>query len=89
FGEFMSADQAWEIQHSFPNGCSFLGIIGALDKTPLTIGTSNREMHPLLLAPANIHAGVWMKATSHSFTLAMYLPILKFHNVSPAVQAVL
>ena len=30
-----------------------------------------------------------MKSTSNSFALAAYLPIPKFHNVSPAVQAVL
>jgi hypothetical protein len=64
-------------------------VIGASDKTPLTIGTGNKEMHPLLLSVANIHAGVRMKATSHSFALAAYLPIPKFRNVPPAVQSVL
>lgn len=53
------------------------------------IGTGNKEMHPLLLSLANIHAGVCMKSTSNSFALAAYLPIPKFHAVSPAVQAVL
>ncbi|KAI6014080.1 hypothetical protein PISMIDRAFT_110851 [Pisolithus microcarpus 441] len=89
YGEFMSADQAWKMQDSLPSGHSFVGVIGASDKTPLTIGTGNKEMHPLLLSLANIHAGVRMKATSHSFALAAYLPIPKFRNVSPAVQAVL
>ncbi|KAI6022479.1 hypothetical protein BKA83DRAFT_4054337, partial [Pisolithus microcarpus] len=74
---------------SLPSGHSFIGVIGASDKTPLTIGTGNKEMHPLLLSLANIHAGVRMKATSHSFALAAYLPIPKFRNVLPAVQAVL
>ena len=46
-------------------------------------------MHPLLLSLANIHAGVRMKSTSNSFALAAYLPIPKFHDVSPTVQAVL
>lgn len=46
-------------------------------------------MHPLLLSLANIHAAVRMKATSHAFALAAYLPIPKFLNVSPAVQSVL
>ncbi|KAL4065534.1 hypothetical protein V8B97DRAFT_2025692 [Scleroderma yunnanense] len=89
YGEFMSANHAWSIQDSFPPGHSFLGIVGASDKTPLTIGTGNKEMHPLLLSVANIHAGVRTKATSHSFALTAYLPIPKFCNVSPAVQAVL
>ena len=66
-----------------------LGIIGASDKTPLTIGTGNREMHPVLLSLANITSGVQMKATSHAFALAGYLPIPKFLNVSTPLQATL
>lgn len=46
-------------------------------------------MHPVLLSIANIDAGVRMKAMSHSFSLAAYLPIPKFLNVPPAVQAAL
>ena len=66
-----------------------LGVIGTSDKTPLTIGTGNKEMHPLLLSLANIEAGVRMKATSHAFALAAYLPIPKFLNVSAPIHAVL
>ena len=106
YGEFMSADCAWNIQVSsvfhtvlllititlqtnLPDGHSFLGVIGASDKMPLTIRMGDKEMHPLLLSIANIHAGVHMKATSHSFALAAYLPVPKFLNVSQPVQAVL
>ena len=106
YGEFMSADCAWNVQVSsvfhtvlllititlqtdLPDGHSFLGVIGASDKTPLTIGMGDKEMHPLLLSIANIHAGVRMKATSHSFALAAYLPVPKFLSVSQPVQAVL
>jgi Plavaka transposase len=66
-----------------------LGVIGASDKTPLTIGSGNEEMHPVLLSLANIDARVHMKATSHSFALAAYLPIPKFVNVSAPVHALL
>ena len=66
-----------------------LSVIGASDKTPLTIGSGNKEMHPVLLSLANIDAGVRMKATSHAFALAAYLPIPKFFNVSPQVHAIL
>lgn len=66
-----------------------IGVIGASDKTPLTVGTGNKEMHPVLLSLANIHAGVRMKATSHAFALAAYLPIPKFIGVAADVQAVL
>ena len=53
------------------------------------MGSGNKEMHPLLLSLANIHANICMKATSHAFALTAYLPIPKFLNVSPAVQSVL
>ncbi|KAG1866444.1 hypothetical protein C8R48DRAFT_600483 [Suillus tomentosus] len=89
YGEFMSADHAWEIQDKLPPGHSFIGVIGASDKTPLTIGTGNKEMHPLLISLANIHAGVRMKATSHAFALTAYLPIPKFLGVSKPVHAIL
>lgn len=101
----MSADHAWNIQvgrfhmvlllttialqTDLPKSHSFLGVISASDKTPLTIRMGNKEMHPLLLSIANIHAGMHMKATSHSFALAAYLPIPNFLNVSQPVQAVL
>lgn len=78
-----------QIQTALPDGHSCVGLIGASDKTLLTRGASNREMHPLLLSIANIHARVRMKATSHAFALAAYLPIPKFLNVPPAVQSVL
>src|SRR6202011_3081436 len=72
-----------------PQGHTMLGIIGASDKTPLTIGSGNKEMHLVLLSLANIDAGVRMKATSHAFSLTTYLPIPKFINVSTQVQALL
>lgn len=64
-------------------------MIGASDKTPLTMGSGNKEMHPLLLSLANIHANIRIKATSHAFALTTYLPIPKFLKVSPAVHSVL
>ena len=72
-----------------PQGHTMIGIIGAFDKTPLTIGSDNKEMHLVLLPLANIDAGVQMKATSHSFALAAYLPIPKFLNVSPPIHVAL
>lgn len=66
-----------------------LGIILASDKTPLTVGTGNREMHPLFIALANTDAGVRMKASSCAFALVAYMPIPKFKNVSGPVHAAL
>lgn len=66
-----------------------LGVIATSDKTPLTVGTGSKEMHPFLLSLTNIKAGVRMKATSHAFSLTSYLPIPKFKNVTAPVQAAL
>ena len=41
-------------------GHTMLSVICASDKTPLTIGMGNAEMHPLLISLANIDAGVRM-----------------------------
>lgn len=76
-------------QDKLPPGHSFVGVIGASDKTPLTIGTGNKEMHPLLISLTNIHAGVRMKATSHAFALVAYLPIPKFLEVSRPIHSIL
>ena len=77
------------VQSNIPPGHTMVGIIATSDKTPLTIGLGNKEMHPLLLSIANIDAGVQMKATSHAFALAAYLPIPKFLDISAPVQACL
>ena len=76
-------------QTCMPKGGTMLGVIGASDKTPLTIGTNNHEMDPVLLSLANIEPGVHMKVTSYSFILATYLSIPKFINVTTPVQAAL
>jgi len=70
-------------------GNCFLGIILASDKTPLTIGTGGKEMHPILLSLANIDAGVRMKLTSRAFALIGYLPIPKFRSVTTHEQSIL
>ncbi|KAG1724156.1 uncharacterized protein EDB91DRAFT_1239997 [Suillus paluster] len=89
YQEFKGADIIMACQDKLPPGHSFVGVIGASDKTPLTIGTGNKEMHPLLISLTNIHVGVHMKATSHAFALVAYLPIPKFLNVSKPVHAIL
>ena len=48
----------WTLQSNIGCGHTILGVIGASDKTLLTIGTGNKEMHPALLSLANIISGV-------------------------------
>lgn len=76
-------------QSSLPAGHTMLGIIIASDKTPLTVGTGNKEMHPLLLSLANIDVGVCIKAMLHSFVVVGYIPIPKFLDISRKVQSIL
>jgi len=66
-----------------------VGVIATSDKTPLTIGTGNREMHPVLLSIANIRG-----RCPHEGDLTCICPDglpthSKFINVTPQVQAVL
>ncbi|KZP21370.1 hypothetical protein FIBSPDRAFT_708530, partial [Athelia psychrophila] len=68
---------------------TLVGVITASDKTPLTVGTGNKEMWPVVLSIANIPSGPCMKASSAAFALTAYLPIPKFKYVSKPVQAVL
>ncbi|KAF9477723.1 hypothetical protein BDN70DRAFT_810175 [Pholiota conissans] len=89
FGEYMSGSVAWDQQDRIPNGHVSLGVIGASDKTALTFGTGGKEMHPFLISIANIEAAVRMKASSHAFALAAYLPIPKFRDVTPQVHSIL
>jgi hypothetical protein len=72
-----------------PQGNTMIDVIDASDKTPLTIGSGNKEMHLVLLSLTNIDTGVQMKATSHSYTLAAYLLIPKFLDVSLPIHAAL
>ncbi|KZV59170.1 hypothetical protein PENSPDRAFT_537859, partial [Peniophora sp. CONT] len=58
WGEFMSADLANHIQNRLRAGETLLGIITSSDKTPLTVGTGNKQMYPFLLGLANIHGAV-------------------------------
>lgn len=53
------------IQKTLPIGHTMLGIIAALDKMPLTVGTGSKKMHLFLLSLANITAGtLWVEMSS-------------------------
>ena len=79
----------WNLQSNIGHSHTIHGVIGALDKTLLTIGTGNKEMHPALLSLVNIIPGVQMKATPCSFSLTGYIPTPKWLDVSSDVAAVL
>jgi len=62
--------------------------MAASDKTAVTSHAGNLEMHPLFLTTGNIRSDVRMKATSHAWSLAAFMPILKF-DVHPDYQTIL
>ncbi|KAG1762042.1 hypothetical protein EDD22DRAFT_979942 [Suillus occidentalis] len=62
YGEWMSCEQASEIQNDLPIGATIVPIILASDKTPVTRQTGSLEMHPTFLMLGNIHSEhVWHK----------------------------
>lgn len=63
-------------------------MIAASDKTAVTSHAGNLEMHPLFLTVGNIQAEVRMKATSHAWSLAAFMPVVKF-EVHPDYQTIL
>ncbi|EGO00288.1 hypothetical protein SERLA73DRAFT_38065, partial [Serpula lacrymans var. lacrymans S7.3] len=65
-----------------PVGATLVGIIGASDKTMVTRGTGGLEMHPIFFTIGNINSQVRMKATSHAWICAGFLPIPKFNRNS-------
>ena len=79
----------WNLQSNIGHGYTILGVISALDKAPLTIGTGYKEMHPALLLLVNIISGVQMKVTVYSFSLTSYIPTPKWLDVSSDITAVL
>ena len=53
-------------------GGMMLGVIGTSDKTPLTIGTGNREMHPILLSLTNVDPGIHTLQEFHTGKSSIY-----------------
>ncbi|EGN94685.1 hypothetical protein SERLA73DRAFT_96032 [Serpula lacrymans var. lacrymans S7.3] len=87
FSEFMTANHAFELQecfflNQFPEGATMMPIIMASDKTNVTRGTGNLEMHPTFLMIANIASDVRMKATAQAWRCVAFIPTPKFdvHN---------
>ncbi|KAG2116454.1 uncharacterized protein F5147DRAFT_743089 [Suillus discolor] len=88
YGEFFTANMAFDIQNNLPEGATMVPIILASDKTPVTCYRDLRrnitrmsgglEMHPVFLTIANIQSEVRMKATAHAWRCVAFIPIPKF-----------
>ncbi|KAG2359752.1 hypothetical protein BDR07DRAFT_1291414, partial [Suillus spraguei] len=53
--EWMTGDDAWNMQSVLPQGATLLGTILSSDKTNISTLTGDCIMHPLLISLANIH----------------------------------
>ncbi|KAI6094733.1 hypothetical protein EDD16DRAFT_1443403, partial [Pisolithus croceorrhizus] len=47
YDEWLSGDQAWEIQDALPHGTMVLGVVLSLDKMNISIMTGNHVAHPV------------------------------------------
>ncbi|EGN94995.1 hypothetical protein SERLA73DRAFT_26649, partial [Serpula lacrymans var. lacrymans S7.3] len=76
-------------QDQYPHGATILGVIGGSDKTIVTRGTGNLEMHPTFFTLANINSEVRMKATSHAWMCKAIMPTPVFCDVHSEIQTLL
>ncbi|KAG1853181.1 hypothetical protein DFJ58DRAFT_716523 [Suillus subalutaceus] len=78
YGEFFTANMAFDIQNDLPEGATMVPIILASDKTPCNQDVGGLEMHPVFLTIANIQSEVRMNATAHAWRCVAFIPIPKF-----------
>ncbi|EGO05155.1 hypothetical protein SERLA73DRAFT_68786 [Serpula lacrymans var. lacrymans S7.3] len=88
YGEFMTANHAFELQNNYPEGATMMPIILASDKTGVMRVTGNLDMHPTFLTIGNIALDVRMKATLQAWRCVAFIPTPKF-NVHPDFQGIL
>ncbi|KAI6000086.1 hypothetical protein EDD15DRAFT_2160191 [Pisolithus albus] len=71
-------------------GChSLLGVVLSSDKTNISVMSSNRMAHPLLISLANIDMHIRSKTSLHAYLLLALLPIAKFTHKVTRVRGLL
>ncbi|KZS94794.1 hypothetical protein SISNIDRAFT_409274 [Sistotremastrum niveocremeum HHB9708] len=89
YSEYMTGNNAWEIQEGLPAGATQTGVILSSDKTNLSQGTGNACAHPLTISTSAICAKMRNSLTAHAFKLAALIPIPRFLTGSAKIQSVL
>ncbi|KAG2033533.1 hypothetical protein BDR03DRAFT_1014179 [Suillus americanus] len=89
YSEWMTSDDAWNMQSMLPNGSMLLGTILSSDKTNISALTGDRVAHPLLISLANIFMKTCAKMSSSSFLLTAILPVPKFIHKNRCMRGVL
>lgn len=75
-------------QNQLPAGGTLVGVVGASDKTAVTMGTGGLQMHPAFLTIANIDPEICMKESNHAWISCALMPIPHF-QVHPDFQSIL
>ncbi|KAI6095634.1 hypothetical protein F5141DRAFT_1068178 [Pisolithus sp. B1] len=78
YGEWMSGDEAHQIQNELPDGATIVPIILASDKALVMRMSGDCEMHTLFLTIVNINSEVHMKAKVHAWACMVYTLIPEF-----------
>ncbi|KIJ59337.1 hypothetical protein HYDPIDRAFT_100872, partial [Hydnomerulius pinastri MD-312] len=89
YSEWMTADDAWDMQSQLPKGATLLGATLSSDKTNITTLCSGRVAHPLLINLANIKMFTCLKLSSKSFMLIALLPVPKFVHKNKHMRGIL
>ncbi|KAG1798270.1 uncharacterized protein HD556DRAFT_1440610 [Suillus plorans] len=89
YSEWMTSDDAWNMQSSLPRGATLLGTILLSDKTNILTMTGNRVAHPLLISLANIGMSMRLKSSLNAFVLTALLPVPKFIHKKKCMRGVL
>ncbi|KAG1908717.1 uncharacterized protein F5891DRAFT_1124384 [Suillus fuscotomentosus] len=89
YSEWMTGDDAWNMQSALPEGATLLGTILSSDKTNISTMTGDRVAHPLLVSFANINMSTRLKTLSNSFVLTALLPVPKFIHKNKRMRGVL
>ncbi|KAG1719053.1 hypothetical protein EDB19DRAFT_1837106 [Suillus lakei] len=89
YSEWMTGNDAWNMQSALSKGTTLLGTILSSNETNLSTMTGDRIVHPLLVSLANISMSTQLKTLSNSFILTALLPIPKFIHIKKCMQGVL
>ncbi|KAG1765881.1 hypothetical protein EV702DRAFT_1204407 [Suillus placidus] len=89
FTEWMTGDDAWDMQSAIPSGATLLSTILSSDKTNITLLTGDCVAHPLLISLTNIHMKIRLKSSSNAFALTALLPVPKFIHRKKRMKGVL
>ncbi|KIK15671.1 hypothetical protein PISMIDRAFT_114751, partial [Pisolithus microcarpus 441] len=88
YTDWLTGDQAWELQDALPDRATLLGVVLSSDKTHIT-QVRNCQAHPLLISLANISADVCRKGSMNSYLLLALLPVPWFVHPNKCLHGVL